>query len=263
MNIFSLSFGKDSMATLILAAEQGIPIDRVLYVDIKFNDEISGEHPIMAEWIPTAEKRLKELFGITVEHLYYGKTFLDMYYQPLTKGKFVGGIKGFPMTIGAWCNHLKVDTVRRVWSEIKGTGEEVVEFVGIAYDEKERYERLKNNETPKHKKRSLLFENKFTENDAKTICEKRGLLSPVYHYDNIFRGGCWFCPKQCYADIYSLWKNYPTYFSKLLEIEPDSHITFKPRGVTLALLAQRFENGYIPKRKVKSKFVQLDMFDKI
>ena len=59
MNIFSLSFGKDSMATLILAAEQGIPIDRVLYVDIKFNDEISGEHPIMAEWIPTAEKRLK------------------------------------------------------------------------------------------------------------------------------------------------------------------------------------------------------------
>lgn len=43
MNIFSLSFGKDSMATLILAAEQGIPIDRVLYVDIKFNDEISGE----------------------------------------------------------------------------------------------------------------------------------------------------------------------------------------------------------------------------
>lgn len=48
MNIFSLSFGKDSMATLILAAEQGIPIDRVLYVEVKFNDEISGEHPIMA-----------------------------------------------------------------------------------------------------------------------------------------------------------------------------------------------------------------------
>ena len=34
MNIFNLSFGKDSMATLILAAEQGIPIDRVMYCDI-------------------------------------------------------------------------------------------------------------------------------------------------------------------------------------------------------------------------------------
>ena len=56
MNIFSLSFGKDSMATLILAAEQGIPIDRVFYVDVKFNDEKSGEHPIMSEWIPKAKK---------------------------------------------------------------------------------------------------------------------------------------------------------------------------------------------------------------
>lgn len=37
MNIFSLSFGKDSMATLILAAEQGIPIDRVLYFELMEN----------------------------------------------------------------------------------------------------------------------------------------------------------------------------------------------------------------------------------
>lgn len=44
MNIFNLSFGKDSMATLILAAEQGIPIDRVMYCDIRFSPEISGEH---------------------------------------------------------------------------------------------------------------------------------------------------------------------------------------------------------------------------
>ena len=100
MNIFSLSFGKDSMATLILAAEQGIPIDREMYVEVKFNDEISGEHPIMAEWIPTAEKRLKELFGVTVEHLYYGKSFSQMFFQPLSKGKYVGSLKGFPLTRG-------------------------------------------------------------------------------------------------------------------------------------------------------------------
>lgn len=86
MNIFSLSFGKDSMATIILAAEQGIPIDRVLYVDIKFNDEISGEHPIMAEWIPTAEKRLKELFNVTVDHAYCGYTFVDKFFKKKCAG---------------------------------------------------------------------------------------------------------------------------------------------------------------------------------
>lgn len=72
MNILNLSFGKDSMATLLLVIEQGIPIDRVMYCDIRFNEEISGEHPLMEEWIPTAEKRLKELFGITVDHAYTG-----------------------------------------------------------------------------------------------------------------------------------------------------------------------------------------------
>lgn len=86
MNIFSLSFGKDSMATLILAAEQGIPIDRVLYVEVKFNDEISGEHPIMAEWIPTAEKRLKELFGVTVDHAYSGVGFEAQFWTRHKRG---------------------------------------------------------------------------------------------------------------------------------------------------------------------------------
>lgn len=54
MNIFNLSFGKDSMATLLRTLEQGVKVDRVMCVDIRFDSEISGEHPIMAEWIPTA-----------------------------------------------------------------------------------------------------------------------------------------------------------------------------------------------------------------
>ena len=260
MNIFSLSFGKDSMATLILAAEQGIPIDRVLYVDIKFNDEISGEHPIMAEWIPTAEKRLKELFGISVDHAYSGVNFYEQFHVKTAKGKHAGTIYGFPHTAGAWCNsRLKV----RAISEYLSPFREVTQFVGIAADEPIRWERMEAKQTEKKKYRSLLVEQNLTEQDAMAICKKYDLLSPMYGVDSIFRGGCWFCPKQCMADLWSLWKNYPDLYNRLLEMEPYSHNTFKPRGVTLALLAERFKNGYIPKRKVKSKFVQLDMFDKI
>lgn len=43
MNVFSLSFGKDSMATLILAAEQGIPTrrkKRLPYVQLDMFDMI-------------------------------------------------------------------------------------------------------------------------------------------------------------------------------------------------------------------------------
>lgn len=265
MNIFNLSFGKDSMATLILAAEQGIPIDRVMYCDIRFSPELSGEHPLMAAWIPTAEKRLKELFGITVEHLYYGKSFVEMFYQPLTSGKFIGCNKGFPMTKGAWCNHLKVDATRKEFSKLKRKGENICEIIGIAYDEPKRWARLKVKETKRHKIRSLLIEQKKTENDAMEICKKYDLLSPMYMSDDgIYRGGCWFCVKQCLADLYCLWKNYPHLYEKLLALEPDSGTNFRPRGVTLALLTQRFENGYIPtRRKKRLPYVQLDMFDMI
>ena len=259
MNVFNLSFGKDSMATLILAAEQGIPIDRVMYCDIRFNNEISGEHPIMAEWIPTAEKRLKELFGVTVDHAYSGVSFYEQFYKVRQKGNHVGDRYGFPMLISAWCNSmLKVRAINRYLSQFQ---EGITQFIGIAYDEPVRWERMLKKETDKHKYRSLLVERKLTEQDAFEICKRYDLLSPMYSVDGIYRGGCWFCPKQCLADLYSLWKNYPELFDILIEMEKVSINTFKPNGVTLASLAERFAAGYIPKRQKKRQTsVQLDMF---
>lgn len=255
MNIFNLSFGKDSMATLLLAIEQGIPIDHVMYCDIRFSDEISGEHPLMAEWIPKAEERLKDLFGIKVEHAYSGVSFEEQFYKVKEKGNHIGDIYGFPYSIGAWCNdRLKLQAIRKYYSQF----ENIQQFVGIAYDEPIRWERMKKKETDKRKYRSLLVEQKLTEQDAMSICRRYGLLSPMYGVDGIFRGGCWFCPKQCNADLYSLWKNYPEYYQKLVELEPYSpHNKFKPDG-NLSDYAKRFENGYIPKRRKKREnFTQI------
>lgn len=261
MNVFSLSFGKDSMATLILAAEQGISIDRVMYCDIRFNAEISGEHPVMAEWIPTAEKRLKELFGITVEHVYSGVSFEEQFFKVKKKGNHIGDVCGFPYVGGAWCNsRLKLRAINKFYAKIK---QPIVQFVGIAYDEPVRWERMLKKDTVRIKSRSLLIEQKLTEQDAFEICKRYDLLSPIYEVDGIYRGGCWFCPKQCLADLHSLWQQYPALWDKLVAMEPYSFNTFKPRGVTLKSLAKRFEQGYIPKRKKRSNAVQLDMFDKL
>lgn len=248
MNIFDLSFGKDSMATLILAAEQGIPIDRVMYCDIRFNKEISGEHPLMAAWIPTAEKRLKELFCVTVDHVYSGVSFEEQFYKVKQKGNHAGNIYGFPYILGAWCNdRLKLRAIKRYEKQFRNN--ETTTFVGIAYDEPIRWERMAKKETVNCKYRSLLFEQKLTEQDAFQICEKYELLSPMYKTeDEIYRGGCWFCPKQSLSDLYSLYKNYPSYFDKLLKMEPFSHNAFKT-NCTIRELKNRFENGYIPKRR--------------
>lgn len=67
--IASLSFGKDSLAMLIKIKELGLPLDEVIYCDIRFNEQLSGEMPKMANFIPKAEKILKDKYGIEVKHL--------------------------------------------------------------------------------------------------------------------------------------------------------------------------------------------------
>lgn len=54
--VLSLSFGKDSLALLIEIIKRKLPLDYIIFCDIKFNDKISGEHPLMAEWIPLLKK---------------------------------------------------------------------------------------------------------------------------------------------------------------------------------------------------------------
>lgn len=261
MNIFNLSFGKDSMATLLLALEQSIKVDRVMYCEIRFDDKISGEHPLMAEWIPQAEKTLREKFGIVVGHAYSGVTYCEQFYREKTKGKHIGDKYGFPHIIGAWCNdRLKVKAIQKYMAQFKG--QEITSFVGIAADEPKRWTKMQAKETRRVQYRSLLVEQNLTEQDAAAICKQYNLLAPIYGVDGVFRGGCWFCPKQCMPDLHSLWKNYPDLYGKLLAMEPDSHNTFKP-DTSLAEITAKFASGYVPKRKKTiTKYKQISIFDK-
>ncbi len=51
--IASCSFGKDSMATILLALENGEPLDRVVFVEVMFDHKrnISAEDPEHIEWV--------------------------------------------------------------------------------------------------------------------------------------------------------------------------------------------------------------------
>lgn len=41
--IASCSFGKDSMATILLAREHNEPLDEIVYCEVMFDENISGE----------------------------------------------------------------------------------------------------------------------------------------------------------------------------------------------------------------------------
>lgn len=243
-----LSFGKDSIAQTILIKEQGYPLDETVFVDIKFDADTSGEYPAMAAWIPIAENILLSEFGITVKHLTAKYTFYDYFYKKKSKGNHVGDNYGFPYVRGAWCNsRLKLDVISQYVSSLN---DRVTEYVGIAFDEPSRYERLIKKNTDKITYRSPLFENKITEKQAFEICRPYDLISPKYDGGG-FRGGCWFCGKQPLAELYELYSNYPDYFNKLLEMEKDSPCTFKP-DYSLSELKAKFDGGFIPVRRSKN-----------
>ena len=229
--VASLSFGKDSMAMIIKIKELGLPLDEVIYVDIMFDDDTSGETPEMASFISKAEKILKEKFDIEVTHL-RGVTFKEQFYKIKQRGKHVGDNYGFPYTIGAWCNdRLKMQPIKEYMRKQK---EQVIQYVGIAYDEPERYERL-NHETHI----APLYDLKITEKEAMEICEKYDLLSPIYKTS--FRGGCWFCPKQRLSQLKWLYQEHNDLWNILKDMEKDSFNTFRP-NTTLKDLEERFKN---------------------
>ena len=231
--IASCSFGKDSLAMLIKIKELGLPLDEVIYCDIRFDNEpCSGEMPLMKQFIPKAEKILKEKFGIEVKHLTYKRTFVEQFYTIKQRGNHKGDNYGFPYVIGAWCNsRLKMEPIKDYLRQFKG--EEIIQYVGIAYDEPKRYERL-NHDTHI----APLYDLQITEQEALEICKEHDLLSPIY--ETSFRGGCWFCPKQSLKQLKNLYTNYPELFNKLKIMEKDSFNTFRVNK-TLNELEQRFK----------------------
>lgn len=244
-NIAFLSFGKDSTAQLIVAHKLGIPIDDVVYCEIRYDENISAEHPLMAEWIPKAEKTLKDKFGIKVTHI-KGKTFKELFYTKKQKGNHIGDIYGFPYVVGAWCNdRLKLGVIDKYKRAIN---ESYTEIVGIAYDEPERYERL----IKKPNKRSILYEQKIVEAQAFEICREYDLVSPLYSIST--RGGCWFCPKQSKKQLYQIYKDYPNLWAELKELQKDSFNTFYTKQ-SIFDLDSEFE------QKLKLENKQITIFD--
>ncbi len=88
---------------------------------------------------------------------------------------------------------------------------EVSQYIGIAADEPKRLRRLGDHEV------SLLEKYNYTEDDAKQLCQKAGLLSPVYDFAK--RGGCWFCPKASKRELRHIYDFHPELWERMLALQ--------------------------------------------
>ena len=92
------------------------------------------------------------------------------------------------------------------------------------------------------------------------------MLAPTYT-DESLRDGCWFCHNQGISQMRNLRKNYPDLWEKLLKLDDDSPVTFKPDGHTVHDFDRRFaleDDGVIfPGEKFKWSYIdepQLRLF---
>ena len=180
MHIASCSFGKDSLATILLALEHGEPLDEAVYCEVMFDKRLCSD-----------------------------KTYLDLFAGTVTRGPKKGLRRGFPL-----CGHCYVQRdckLRPIRRYNRTLTPDTVQYVGIASDEPVRLRRLQGDQV------SLLEKYHYTEEDAKQLCQTAGLLSPVYAFTD--RGGCWFCPNAKRKELRHLYDNHPELWAKMLELQ--------------------------------------------
>ena len=64
-----ISHGKDSLAMLRAIKHLGLPLHRIVTSDVWATQDIPADLPPMWEWKKEADKIIKELYGIEVEHI--------------------------------------------------------------------------------------------------------------------------------------------------------------------------------------------------
>lgn len=227
MDIVSCSLGKDSTAMLITMIERGMNIDRVLFADVGEDAEFEETY----EFIGKVEKTL----GITIERVKSEQwTWDSIFFSKTSRGRNKGKIRAFPPVSIRGCRHkdwLKIQPLT------KAHGSHNTIYIGIAADEAARA-KMKMYEDGKNQYRFPLIEWGLTEPECREICERHGLLHPLYRYFR--RLGCWQCSKQSLDSLRSLYKYWPEKWKKLQMYQDHTMMAFRP-GWRVEDLARRFE----------------------
>lgn len=210
--IASCSFGKDSIATVLLAKEHNEPLDEIVYCEVMFDENISGELPEHRDFIYNVAIPKFEQWGYKVTVLRSDRNYSSIFNSLITKSRVEdrnGKKYGFPLSLGCWVNsRCKIPLIDNYW---KNQDEQYTQYVGIAIDEPKRLQRLSGTN-----RTSLLEKYGYTEKMAKQKCIEYGLLSPIYEFTN--RNGCWFCMHQKRKELRHLYENHKDLWNRLLDM---------------------------------------------
>ncbi len=215
LKILSWSGGKDSTASVILAHENGEPVDLIIMALVWFDRKrgIYGENPEHLRWVMEYAKPLFESWGYKVVIVSSDKDYMGYFYQKRKRSKHpenIGKYVGFVFGGGCRLSGHKAGAIKKY---LKGLHSEYETYVGISIEETKRLENMKK----RGGQISLLEKYGYTGEDARKLCEQYGLLSPTYQYAK--RGGCWFCPNQGVKEMSHMRATHPELWNELIVLD--------------------------------------------
>lgn len=207
--IASISFGKDSLAMLLLLIKNKYNIDEVIFYDtgMEFQAIYDTRDKV---------KKLLEKLGIKYTELKPEIPFIDKMLN-IEVHKRDGSIQfGYGLCGGRcrWGTTEKNKTIEKYLKE--QYGQDYKEFLGIACDETVRIEKERNG----HKLLPLL-DWKMTEQDCLEYCYNSGFYweeNGVRLYDALDRVSCWCCGNKNKKELENMRVYLPQYYLKYIDI---------------------------------------------
>ena len=211
MTFANLSGGRDSSAMVVRWLESGEKLDFVIFCDTGF------EFAEMYAYVDKLDNFLYKNYGMNITRLdSRGEIEKWAFGQRITRGERAGQFRGIPRRLGNdYCTReTKIYPSKRfVLSKSQQKFRNCV-LIGYTHAEVQRG-RVSNLDYAIA--RYPLAEWHWNERECEEFLKARGIANPLYRHFS--RTGCYLCPKQSMRSLYKLFRHYPQYFQKMLEME--------------------------------------------
>ena len=227
-NVVSISFGKDSLAMLLIMLKRGMRIDEAVFYDTE----------VEFDCIYTIRDKVKVLLGrhgIPFTQLRPNRCFL---YSMLEKPIHKQGTERIHRIGYGWCGgpcrwgtSAKIQSIDR---HCRGSNI----HIAIAADERERIKQR----SPY--KLYPLVDWGMTEADCLEYCYNEGYRwteDGVELYDILSRVSCWCCRNKNLDELRNIYHFLPRYWEKLRDLQSKIHEPMKGPGKSVFDLERRFE----------------------
>lgn len=228
--IASVSFGKDSLAMLLLLIERKQPLDEVIFYDtgMEFN---------CIYQIRDKVKAMLDSKNIKFTELKPKCSFEYMMFDKPIKHRNGTQSNGYSWC-GGRCRWGTTEKLKKIEKYCRGN----YEYVGIAYDEPRRLEKER-----KGNKLFPLAEWEMTEKDCLNYCYEKGfnwLEDGIELYSILDRVSCWCCANKNLKELKNYYKYLPEYWNRLKKFQSKTNRPFK-NDKTIFELEERFEKEII------------------